>query len=95
MGVTAPIPIFDRNQGNIHTAQYELAQSWAAERQLELRLTERLTNAYLRYQSAFKQAETYRKTIIPGADKSRELIEAGYAAVFQCSSLGRFFQHFL
>ncbi len=76
--VTAPLPIFDRNQGNIHAAKHELALAAAAERQLELRLTERLTAAYQRYQSAHKQADAYRNTIVPDAETSLKLIDAGW-----------------
>ena len=78
--VSAPIPIFDRNQGNIHSAQAELARAFAGERQLELLLTERLTGAYQRYQAARQQAATYRDVIVPEARTSRELIETGYRA---------------
>jgi cobalt-zinc-cadmium efflux system outer membrane protein len=76
--VTAPIPIFDRNQGNIHAAKAELAHAWAAEEQLELKLTERLTGAYQRYQSARQQAQAYRDVILPNARESLKLVEAGY-----------------
>ena len=78
--VTAPIPIFDRNQGNIHTAQADLARTRAEVQQLELRLTERLINAYQRYQSARQQTESYHKTIVPDARESLKLVETGYRA---------------
>src|SRR5262249_44364406 len=74
----APIPIFDRNQGNIHAAQAEVAKAYADERTLELRLTDRLTLAFRSYETARKQAESYRKTIVPGARESLKLVEAGY-----------------
>ena len=78
--VTAPVPFFDRNQGNIHFAKAEVARAHAAERQLELQLTERLTNAYQRYAAARQQVNAYRLVILPEAQTSRELIEAGYKA---------------
>ena len=74
----AQVPIFDRNQGNIHAAKADLVQTMAFEQQLELRLTERLTNAHLRYQSARRQVESYHKTIVPEATESLKLIDAGY-----------------
>jgi len=78
--LTATVPIFDRNQGNIHTAQADIARSLAGEKQLELLLTERLTNAFQRYQASRKQVETYSRSIVPEARESLRLIEAGYQA---------------
>ncbi len=76
--MTAPVPLFDRNQGNIRAAQADLARTQAEERQLELRLTEKLTGAYQRYQSARQQVNAYRDIIVPRARESVKLIEAGY-----------------
>ena len=78
--VPAPIPIFDRNQGNIHAAAADVARTQAEVQQLELRLTERLTLAYQRYQGARQQTESYQKTILPDARESLKLVEAGYRA---------------
>jgi cobalt-zinc-cadmium efflux system outer membrane protein len=78
--VTATIPIFDRNQGNIRAAEADIVRANAFEKQLELMLTEKLTNAYQRYQAARKQVETYTGSIVPEARESLRLIEAGYKA---------------
>jgi cobalt-zinc-cadmium efflux system outer membrane protein len=78
--VTAPIPVFDRNQGNIHAAEGEVAKARAEEEKLELRLTERLTIAYQHYQAARQQVETYRKVVVPKAEDSLKLVQAGYRA---------------
>ena len=76
--VAAQLPIFNRNQGNILAARADVARAQAEERQLELRLTDRLTAAFQRYQAAGQQVDAYRKTIIPEARESLKLIEAGY-----------------
>lgn len=78
MFVTAPIPIFDRNQGNIHAAKAEIARTLADERTLELRLTERLTLAFQRYQAARQQVDAYRNVIVKEARTSLDMIETGY-----------------
>ena len=78
--VTAPIPIFDRNQGNIHAAKADLARTHAEEHQRELLLTDRLTLAYQRYQAARQQTDSYHKTIAPQARESLKLVQTGYAA---------------
>jgi cobalt-zinc-cadmium efflux system outer membrane protein len=73
-----PIPVFDRNQGNIHAARADLTRAHADERALELRLTERLTLAYRNYQSARQQARSYETTIVPKARESLKLVQEGY-----------------
>jgi cobalt-zinc-cadmium efflux system outer membrane protein len=78
VAITAPIPIFDRNQGNIHAAKSNLARLMAEEQQIELRLIDRLTGSYQRYQAARQQTITYRDVIVPGARESLKLVEAGY-----------------
>ncbi len=77
-GVT--LPIFNRNQGNIMAAQAEVARAADENRQVELRLTERLTQAFERYQNAQRQVETYEKEILPRAGESLRLIRVGYQA---------------
>ena len=76
--VGMPLPIFDRNQGNIVRAQSALA---AAERELqrvELDLRERLATAYWQYCNARRRAEAYAQTILPHARKSLDLTRVGY-----------------
>jgi outer membrane protein, heavy metal efflux system len=74
----APVPIFNRNQGNIRAAEADLARSRDEVRQVELRLKERLAGAFQRYFSARQQAETYEKLILPEARESLRLIRTGY-----------------
>jgi cobalt-zinc-cadmium efflux system outer membrane protein len=76
--VGAPIPIFNRNQGNILTARADVARTQDQVRQVELRLTERLAAAYQRYQAAREQRELYEKRILPRARESLRLITIGY-----------------
>jgi cobalt-zinc-cadmium efflux system outer membrane protein len=76
--VTAPVPIFDRNQGNIHSAQSELARSIADEKNLELQLTEKLTLGFQRYQAARQQVKAYRDAIVRDATESLDLIRKGF-----------------
>jgi cobalt-zinc-cadmium efflux system outer membrane protein len=74
----APIPIFNRNQGNILSAKAEVARTRADVRQVELRLTERLTLAYQRYRVARRQVLAYRERIVPGAEEALRLVRIGY-----------------
>lgn len=74
------LPVYDRNQGNIHSAEANLLRTHEEIRQIELRLQERLTTAFQRYQSARRQVEAYEKMILPNAQQSLKLVRIGYEA---------------
>ena len=76
--LTAPIPVFNRNQGNILAAQAELGRTYQVVRQTELLLTQRLTLAFQRYRAAKEQADTFAKRILPDAAEAVQLIQLGY-----------------
>jgi cobalt-zinc-cadmium efflux system outer membrane protein len=76
--ITAAVPIFNRNEGNIRSARAELARARADEQDLVLKLRERLAAAYQRFQSAQAQVDAYRKRILPEARESLRLVEVGY-----------------
>ncbi|MBY0525665.1 MAG: TolC family protein [Gemmataceae bacterium] len=74
----SPVPIFNRNQGNILAAEADVGRAREEVRQVELRLKERLAGAFQRYMSARQQVEAYEKEILPSARESLELIQKGY-----------------
>ena len=76
--VGAPLPIYNRNQGNILAARADITRTREQVRQVELRLTERLAASYQRYQAAREQREIYEKRILPQARESLRLITFGY-----------------
>jgi cobalt-zinc-cadmium efflux system outer membrane protein len=67
------LPIFDKNQGNIHTARAEVAYAQAELRRVQLSLNQRLARAYACYRTAAATVETYRKDTLPDAEKAYEL----------------------
>jgi len=76
--VGIPLPLFDRNQGNITAACAELI---AAQRDLErvrLELRSRLAETFERYATARQQVELYQRGILPNARQSLELVAGGY-----------------
>jgi cobalt-zinc-cadmium efflux system outer membrane protein len=73
-----PIPIFNRNQGNIRSAEAEWIAANNEVRRIELDLQDRLAVAYRRYANARQQADRYRQRMIPKARKSLELVTNGY-----------------
>jgi cobalt-zinc-cadmium efflux system outer membrane protein len=76
--VGAALPIFNRNQGNIISAEAEVRRAVSEARAIDLRLTERLTAAYQRYAAARSQVEIYEKEILPNAREAERLLRIGY-----------------
>jgi len=74
------LPVFNKNQGNILTAQAQLAAAQQQVRNVELRLLERLTQAFQAYQASQRQVELYQKDILPRAAESLRLVQIGYKA---------------
>ncbi len=73
-----PLPLFDRNQGNIVKAQANLIAAENEVRRVELDLRDRLVATFEQYANARRQVETHRGTILPNAKASLELVQAGY-----------------
>jgi cobalt-zinc-cadmium efflux system outer membrane protein len=80
--VGLPLPLFNKNQGNIDRAwcEYHRAQ-WNAER-LRLSLETQLAAAFGDYRDAANRVAVYRDEIVPKQQQSLELIELGYPAQF-------------
>lgn len=80
LGLTVPIPLFDRNQGNLQEAvsrQYK-----AQDELLELRaqLEANLSTQYERLSAARQTSESLRNEILPGAQSSFDAANKGFSA---------------
>ncbi|MHB1036244.1 MAG: TolC family protein [Pirellulales bacterium] len=73
-----PLPLFNRNQGNISKAQAELTVAMNEVRRVELELRNRLATAFEQYANARQQAEKYAVEILPNAQTSLDLVTTGY-----------------
>ena len=78
VGVGLPLPLFNRNQGNITKARAQLIAAKNEVRRVELELRDRLVAAFEQYANARRKVTTYQESILPKARKSRDMIEAGY-----------------
>jgi outer membrane protein, heavy metal efflux system len=80
VGAGVAWPLFNRNQGNILAAQAEVARAVAGAREVELKLTERLTQSFQRYQTARQQVEAFtsKDGILDTAKESLRLITLAY-----------------
>ena len=80
IGLSVPIPVFNRNQGAIVKAQNEIVAAEQGLAQLELSLKNRLSPTFERYANARNQVDRYRTAIIPAATESLELSRKMYEA---------------
>jgi cobalt-zinc-cadmium efflux system outer membrane protein len=80
VGVQAgvPLPVFNKNQGNIMRASAELVSAANDVRRIELDLQDRLAVAFRRYANARQQTDRYRSEILPRAQQSLDLMARGY-----------------
>jgi outer membrane protein, heavy metal efflux system len=82
VNISLPLPIIDRNQGGIRSAQAEAAAAELAVDRLALDIQTRLAAAFQRYESARNQVIQYSKAggILDNAARTLELIRIGYEA---------------
>jgi len=80
VGVSIPLPIRNRNQGNIQTARAEITAASAAIDQTRLSLDGRLADAVGRYQTARQRYEQLVSRIVPNAEETYRLSQQAFAA---------------
>jgi outer membrane protein, heavy metal efflux system len=76
--IGAPLPLFNRNQGNIRRAEADLIAAQHDVKRTELELQQRLAVAFEQYTNARFQVEKYSKDILPNAEASLRLTNTGY-----------------
>ncbi|MCE9567153.1 MAG: TolC family protein [Planctomycetes bacterium] len=72
-GLSMPIPVWNRNQGNIHAAKAELGMAIQSVGRAENELVSRVAVAFQTYAAARQRAELYRVEILPRATETYEL----------------------
>ncbi len=78
IGVSVPVPLWNRNQGNIQAAQAQVAKAGQRVGRVENELTERLATAFGMYASARQRADRYRVDLLPRAREAFQLSRAAY-----------------
>jgi cobalt-zinc-cadmium efflux system outer membrane protein len=76
--VETPVPLWDRNQGNIHAARANWARAQAAVRTAQTRLSRETAAAFAAYRAARQQAERLATRVLPRLQESVELLRQGY-----------------
>ncbi|MCV6802981.1 TolC family protein, partial [Achromobacter ruhlandii] len=79
-GVAIPLPLFDRNQGNVYSATMQSYKAQDLYRELESRLTADLLQSVSRFDLAANSVREYRGTVLPGANEAYESARKGFEA---------------
>lgn len=77
-GVSVPLPVFNRNQGGILEAERRRGKAEDERRVAEVRVGTALSTAYQTLAAAHAEAETYKTSILPGAESAYEAVQKGY-----------------
>jgi len=83
VGISIPLPLFDRNQGNLIAAQQRINRAIDEQAATDLQLKALLTQAYESLIAADAQIGKLRDEILPGAKETFRMASRGY-------ELGRF-----
>jgi outer membrane protein, heavy metal efflux system len=76
--IGVPIPVYNRNQGNIRRAEAELTAAQQEVMRVRLALQQRLAVVFEQYATARQQVEKYNRDILPNAGESLKLVSSGY-----------------
>lgn len=72
-GVSVPVPLFNRNQGNVQTAQADAGKARLDVSRVQNDLSARLATAFGQYAAAKQRVDRYRNNILPTATRSYQL----------------------
>lgn len=80
IGISIPLPFFNRNQGNIYEAKVRADQAQDQYRAIEIAMRNDLSQAALRLSQARAAARMLRGTLIPGAQQAYDVATKGFEA---------------
>ena len=78
VGLSLPLPLFDRNQGGRSEAAFNLAKAKEERRAAEIRVRTALSDAYQALLSAYREVATLRDEVLPAARSAFEGISEAY-----------------
>jgi cobalt-zinc-cadmium efflux system outer membrane protein len=86
LGITVPVPLYNRNQGNLERARINVFQSQVQLTGIERRLITEVEQAAYEYRSTRQLARRIREQILPPLERARnarfKLFQEGEATVF-------------
>jgi len=78
VGLSVPVPLFDRNQGGIREAVAELAKTCRQREVVQIRTLTALSEAIDAVSVAHEEATTLRNDVLPRAEQAFEAAQDGY-----------------
>ena len=78
IGLSIPIPLFDKNQGGLQSAKAREVQSQDEKTALENQLATELADAYTRRQTQVEASNMYKNDILQGAQSAYEAARKGF-----------------
>jgi cobalt-zinc-cadmium efflux system outer membrane protein len=78
VGLSIPLPVFDRNEGAISEARDRLAKAYEEQRATQARVTTALAEAYRVLSSTHQEVLTLQAAVLPGSQQTFEAISEGY-----------------
>lgn len=78
IGASIPLPIFNRNQGNIQRAMFQTQRTRDQYYEVQIDLEKRLSIAHRELLRAYREAEQLRSTVLHTALQSFEFAQEGY-----------------
>lgn len=78
-GISIPIPVFNRNQGNVERARHDISKAESDTQTAKLLMIGNVHEALETQINAYRQAENLKKSILPAAKKSFRLSREGYS----------------
>ncbi len=78
LGVSFPLQVFDRNQGGIQEARFNIAKAAQQQRAALVRVSAYLSTAYKRLDAAHAEAVALKNEVLPAAQSSFDAIREAY-----------------
>jgi cobalt-zinc-cadmium efflux system outer membrane protein len=78
LGISVPIPLFDRNQGNLQEALSRVEKARDEMAALHIQLEAQLATSYERFRMASEAAQSFQGDILPGAQNAFEAAQKGF-----------------
>lgn len=78
VGLSIPLPLFDRNQGAIAEAGYKLSKAHEEQRAARVRVTSDLKAAYGEYATSYSEVLAFRDEALPAAQRAFEAAREGF-----------------
>ena len=78
MGMSIPVPVFDRNQGGTLAAKYRLSKAHKKQTALRIQVQTELAEAYQRMSAVLTEANALKDDVLPGAQLAFDAAQEGF-----------------